>query len=311
MPKRPTTSIDPTAPAASAAASDSDRKLRSVGRAILLLDDARLAVDTLAAAQISCLALKGCALLGWVVEPGEREMSDVDLLVRQSDRVAARAALVAAGFALVPRPHSVTAWWVYPTMDFHSPRGSLVDIHSSIGPMPQFRLDHALLFDQAVAHPELGANGLRPSTEHLIVLMALDRAKDAGVKKATADADVARLLRSGAIDWNTVVAVARRFGCATTLGASLMELRVTQPALAAIVPDSVYVALRSGRARSQAMAVMAAQGRGAPPALRRLVGGLLHSDDVGRYGAALALYGARSVVDVAATWVRRTPTRTG
>lgn len=277
-----------------------------IGRAVWLLDAAARACAVLAAAGVQVCVVKGASLVGWVYEPGERPMQDVDLLIAPRDRARATTALLAAGYRRVGRPHSPTGMWLHPTLDWTSPSGVLVDLHTTIGALLRFPVPSDAILVRAVPHATLGPHALRPCHVDAVVLHALDVAKDDGAPKPTANQDLLRLVGDGAagLDWDEVVRRARRVGCAGTLWWRLQALLATGDPRATHVPAAALAALAPHAPRRALLRVVQRGGlrpdRPLPPRLaplRRTVAGLAHSDFAGRYLAAAALFAARSVVD--------------
>ena len=298
-----------------------------IGRAVWLLDAAERACTVLAQAGVRVCVVKGASLLGWIYAMGERPMQDVDLLIAPRDRARAASALLAAGYTRVPRPHSPTGMWLHPTLDWQSPSGVLVDLHTTLGALLRFPVPSAEILARAVAHPSLGPHALRHCHADAIVLHALDVAKDDGARKRSADEDLARLLAwqpsdnavapTSSLDLAAVVERAHRYGCAGTLWWRLTtlqqtQLQQTQDRPASRIPASIVRALRPSLARRVILRRQAARSAveastsastAKPGALAvdRGLRGLAHSDFAGRYVAAAALFAARSLVDRALT----------
>lgn len=299
--------MTPPAPAGTPATAD-------IGRAVWLLDAAERACVVLAAAGVRVCVVKGASLVGWIYAPGERSMQDVDLLVAPRDRERAAHALRSAGYQRVARPHSPTGMWLHPTLDWTSPSGVLVDLHTTIGALLRFPVPSEDILRRAVAHPTLGPHALRPCPVDAVLLHALDVAKDDGARKASADEDLLRMVAAGAagltadrLDWDEVVARARRFGCAGTLWWRLCMLQQGSDLRASAIPAATVATLRPHpprRALLRAVQQGGPRADGAGPAgpagaaaARRALCGLAHSDFAGRYLAAAALFSARSLVD--------------
>jgi hypothetical protein len=253
----------------------------AIAREVALLDAAERACACLSDAGLDVAVFKGSALAGWCYPPGGRPMQDVDLLIRPRDRRRAVAALLAAGYQRVPRPHSPTGMWLHPTLDWLGPTGALVDVHVGIGAWLRFRPDLDGILDRAVPAPEVGPRARRPAIADLVVLHALDVAKDDGRCKPTADDDLRALLRAGVLDWAAIARRARRAGCAGTLWARMVAVGAALPAEIA--------ALRPGPAKRWLLAHADTRGR--------LLAGAAQHDRLRDYVAATALYAGRSGVD--------------
>lgn len=99
------------------------------------------AVAAMAARGIPAALLKGISYAGWLyADPGERPMTDVDLLVPRADHPAAVNALAALGYAHAgpaaqrsPRHHAIT---------LKRPSGGAIDLHRSPIQLGRIAIDH-------------------------------------------------------------------------------------------------------------------------------------------------------------------------
>ena len=148
----------------------------AAAREILLLEALREARAAAAAAGMELVPLKGAALLELgLYQPGERGMTDADVLVRPGDLELFEAVLERLGY--LPMPDSADAWYrpaggeTPPAiLDVHTGLWHIRDTAELFGwglePGPQgLTLNRADLFIHAAVHPllhhgELGARAL-------------------------------------------------------------------------------------------------------------------------------------------------------
>lgn len=275
--------------------------LQQLARTVAILADSARAIEALGAAGVPVLAIKGVALTGWLVAPGARAMLDGDLLVERGRRRQIMEILAAQGFVPIRAGHSPTARWAVPTLNWLGPHGTSVDVHLGLGAWPRFVVDVAGILARSRPHPALTPAARRPHVDDMLVLLALDAAKDDGREKSTRAADL-QLLAGQAPDWQRVVDLALQAG----VGGALWRL-LERAKLLADLPVTARQRLqpspwrRAALTRALPAAPLPAGSRWTRPALRRLIAGAALTDAPHRYGAAVAFFAARSVVD--RTWL--------
>ncbi|MCP5153514.1 MAG: nucleotidyltransferase family protein [Ectothiorhodospiraceae bacterium] len=142
-------------------------------------DAARRAIDTLAAAGIDCLVLKGGALAHQLYpEPWTRVRHDTDLLVRPQDAQSARRALAAAGFA--PAAGITGELVSHQTLCLHRDRRGMrhaIDLHWRISNRARYAgvADLDGLLAAAVPVPALGPHARAPGLADALVLACVHR----------------------------------------------------------------------------------------------------------------------------------------
>jgi hypothetical protein len=184
-----------------------DRELRAnLARGIVLERELARAAERLHAQGLPVLLLKGAALTRLLYGPGERFMTDVDILVparRWSDAVGA---LLAAGYRLhnpTDRPLTLAHYYNYPLI---TPGGVLLEVHRRLCGWPLFDVDHAGLFERA---RQDGDGLLVPDPADLFVTLGVHAAKHGWTLPLRSYLDGRLLLRSGAVDRGVVLARAR------------------------------------------------------------------------------------------------------
>ncbi len=274
---------------------------------VRLLDAATRATSLLAAAGVRAALIKGAALLGDRFELDERRVADIDVLLLRRDAVRARAALEAAGWRWQPPPAGPSAVFAWPSQTLRDPLGVEIDLHVAVGALPRYRLDVEGVIARAVAHPAAGPHALRACDADLVLLLCLDHGKDDGKRKPQRCEDLARLCASSAIDWPGLGQRASATGVATVLWYNLEHLREARPDLSTTLAAARRAAPRPAWWRRR-LADGLLDEAAAPPlsAPARIAFGLVATDSLPRYGAALLLYAGRRALD---PLLARLPTR--
>ncbi|MDA8131978.1 MAG: nucleotidyltransferase family protein [Elusimicrobia bacterium] len=157
----------------------------SAARDILLLGAFEEARDAAAKAGVEVAALKGAALLELgLYQPGERGMTDADVLVRPADLEAFEGALRELGYR--PMPNSADAW-VRPSAGEAPP--AVIDVHTGLWHIR----DTDGLFSWGL---EPGPGGLALNREDLFLHAAVHPLLHHGELTARAIEDCARLAMS-------------------------------------------------------------------------------------------------------------------
>ena len=216
----------PAAPRAGGPLIDPDEAKRSRNLNRYARAAQQACVGKIAAAGISCVAIKGYALARQIyADPDLRSTGDLDLVVREQDRDALVALLTAEGYSFRPVPPKP---WGSIADASHAPfvskdGGVNLDIHVQPDSYPlHLGLDCAALF--AAADP--GEHCLLPAPSHSFLLLASNAAKDKfaplAVKKVV---DALMMLRSEApLDWEDIARRARAARMERPLGVFLRLL---------------------------------------------------------------------------------------
>jgi hypothetical protein len=204
-------------------------------RVLALLDSAR----------VRSLLLKGAALACSVYdEPGQRDMEDLDLLVRPRELKRALRALAEDGYR---GPATRQELWAYRRHHFHipleHPRSIYVEIHWALTrPHSPVRIDPSAVFEQG---RELVLDGglprLAPRAEHMILHLVLQNLQE-GYSRLARIVDIDRVVATGnGLDWEFLAEEARRGNLGSPLALSLQLARLL---LGTSVPDAVMRELR-------------------------------------------------------------------
>jgi hypothetical protein len=178
----------------------------------LLLGKAAEALDVLNAEGIETMLLKGAALGDLTT----RAMADVDLLVRPRHHEAATQALVRAGWSAEPEVGPLRHDGL-----LRSPNGCDLDLHAFA---LMESLDDDDLWDAAEPFELLGRATLVPcATDQLLIVCVHGLRYNADFGPSWA-ADAITLLRARAIDWDRLVADARRRRLTAPVTAALCYL---------------------------------------------------------------------------------------
>ena len=217
------------------------RRLRADN--LLLLARADEALDRLAAAGVTPIALKGLDLLERVY-PGVdlRTMDDVDLLVRREELGAALAALEAGGFALPPEPvrtHYVRSSHHLP-LESPGPQPVDFELHWNLVQERRYRVDPGELFERAQPFELDGRRLLRLDDADLAAHLLLHHFTHYFDRRLKWAIDLELVNRREALDWEAVVGRLGAWGATVAGGAAVRHLRKTVPQ---VVPPAVARAL--------------------------------------------------------------------
>lgn len=264
---------------------------------VRLLDAAARATSLLAAAGVRAALIKGAALLGDRYGLDERRVADIDVLLLRRDAVRARASLEAAGWRWQRPRAGPSAAFTWPSQTLRDPLGVEIDLHVAVGALPRYRLDVAGVLARAVAHPAAGPDALRACDADLVLLLCLDHGKDDGKRKPRRCEDLVRLCASPEIDWRRLYQRAAATGVATVLWFDLQRLRRARPDLAPILDTAQPLPRPAWWRRQLADGLLDEAADPPKSATARLAFGLLATDSLPRYGAALLLYAGRRALD--------------
>ena len=201
---------------------------------LLLFARAERALDALAAAGVTPVALKGLDLIHRLYERfDERTMDDIDLLVRQSELVPALDALRKAGW--VTPEESRTTHYIRSShhlpLSEPGPLGVELELHWNLAQEDRYRIDPAGLFDRA-ATVDVGGRATRRLCDadlvgHLLV-HHLSHYFDRRLKWVV---DLQRITSQDGFDWEAVVARVREWGAGVASGISLIHMDKLMPGL--------------------------------------------------------------------------------
>lgn len=198
----------------------------------------------LVACGIDVVLLKGAALRRTVYARAEHRFTrDLDLLVAPAHVTAAVDALTLAGYAAPAAEEARTYVRHHFHVQLRHARGHLVELHWALTePESPVRLDAAAVLRGTGPAPGSTSALVRvPSTAHMLLHLAAQSATD-GTRPLARLVDVDRLVAAvPELDWERLIADARRAGVATALGA---DLSLAASLLGAAVPPSVAARLR-------------------------------------------------------------------
>lgn len=151
------------------------------------------AVKVFAGAGIATMLLKGISYAGWLyADPGERPMSDVDLLVRRRDHARAVTLLVGLGYRRAgpaiqrsPRHHAVTM----------KRTGAAVDLHRSPAQQGRIAIPMGEVWRRARPAPWIAGGPLHPEPVDELLLHLANLARSDLIVPALSFVDAGRMLR--------------------------------------------------------------------------------------------------------------------
>lgn len=230
--------------------------LRTLAQQARLWDMERDRVLALLAREgLSPVLLKGAALrLTTYRNPVERPVGDLDLLVpdAEMDRVVER--LVAAGYRMPDSQAVIDGFRDHHFhLPLHHPNGFEAELHWALTPdVSTHRLD-AREFIARAERVEFGGGVARvPCAEHMVLHLSSQNTED-HFSKLRRLVDLDRVITAHPIDWDAVVAEARRGG----LGAPVaLSLQLSHRLLGTAVPSDLVRRLGVGRAAQAALALL-------------------------------------------------------
>jgi len=223
-----------------------DRLLRPLRRRAMIFEAKRdHLAGVLQARGIETVILKGAALATTIYrEPVERDLADLDLLVRPTAIRPAVRAFAEEGYSLPPQRGRV---WTYRRHHFHlplsHPDGHVVEVHWALSrPGSPFGLGAGAILDQAVAYRPLAGPGQRhPRPEHMILHLALQNLRE-GFSRLARLVDMDRIIASQPdLDWSALTRIACNEGLASP---AALSLRLLSRLFGIEVPEEAARALR-------------------------------------------------------------------
>ena len=201
------------------------RDYRRISSNVLLREEARRAVEALDRAGVPVLVLKGCALVGDILDMDERPASDVDLLVRRRDWRALDSALKRLG--AVPHAHAprVLKQRLYHARSYVTPRGRVVDAHVALADPWRWRVDVEGCFRRAAPFSLAGRRAYRLCAEDLLLHLAMNQAKDDYYVDRKAARDAEAVVERLAPSWEDIVSRAKSWGATVALYLTLEHAR--------------------------------------------------------------------------------------
>ena len=233
-------------PGAGGEVADTLRRLRR-SAALLQLSRDDL-VRCLRACGVEPVILKGAAVMDTLYdEPVERDLDDLDILVRPSDVERAAAALTESGYGLDPALPSPEA---YRRHHFHLPlqhRGRpMVEVHWALSrPFSPFQLSAERVLEAAIVAPRPTGLSMRvPRPEHLILHVVLQNLQESFSRLGRL-VDIDRITAScPGLDWDTLTRAARDGDLGPAVSFSL---QMTKRLFGSPIPDAVIRDLRPSR----------------------------------------------------------------
>jgi hypothetical protein len=201
--------------------------VRTVARNLALAVVAEACVAALAKAGVDAALLKGLAYERTLyAHNGARPTSDIDLLVRESDRRAAFAVLDGLGF----EPRAAAPG--FDDADYHEVAwrraGVEVDLHMALAPYARCAIDYDAVWSKMRPLPLGAARAFVLAPEHAAVFHALHMAIDHFDVPGLYLVDLARLLPSSA-DVSAAGAIARAWRCRRPFETSVRIAAAFQP----------------------------------------------------------------------------------
>jgi hypothetical protein len=239
-----------------------DFELRRVQAAVLLPIAVARAIEPLTGAGFEPVVFKGPAVAMRYPSPGLRPMDDIDVILPAVQHDAGLAALVAAGWRVLPREGRH-----YDTVLLHDEVPDVpVELHRELTSWRDRsnRLTSEELWQERVPLECMGTScfGVRP--EHELVALAAHAGKPFHTfQRLIWSVDFAVLIQTAgdSLDWDRVAAFADRYGCSTVVAIALRHAE----RLGADVPSGLR-ALPTNRWRRVALQPLIDEGWPAKPA---------------------------------------------
>ncbi|MCG8555200.1 MAG: nucleotidyltransferase family protein [Proteobacteria bacterium] len=184
----------------------------------------------LSAQEVNALLLKGTAFWTSIYEPGERKVTDIDLLVHPDEQERSVAALQGLGYRIRPppgRPATARQFYERTFLSGAAARPVPVEIHTNLIHPVRYRIDLEGLFARAQTSELSGQPVRRLCAEDSLLHLALHRTVhghglDADLRNIE---DAHRLIRAFPIRWDVLSGRARSWGCCIALWLLLTSAR--------------------------------------------------------------------------------------
>ncbi len=217
-------------------------------RNILILKALERVAREFQRAGVPFLVLKGASFLGGEYpDPGERSLTDLDLLVGRRDFAKSQSLLRGMG-ALALEDGKILHEESYERL-FYLPDGPVkiaIDVHHAFTHPVAFGVDYPRVFREAHPHPlaDLARLGVRrPAPDHALVSLALHQMYEAFGNDWRNFEDAERLLRAAPVDDDALAELAGRWGVRSVLyfflarGRALGIVKRADPLIAALQPS--------------------------------------------------------------------------
>ncbi len=228
----------------------SHERHRRVASNLLIIEEAARAADALREAGVTALVLKGCAIAGDIVAMEERDVGDVDLLVRRGDWRRADAALKGLGATRFSPSLRVVAGRLHHAGAYVTPRGRSLDVHVALADPWRWSADIEGCFARAQRFSLAGREAYRLCAEDLVLHAAINQAKDDYYAAGAVARDVQAVVDRLEPSWETIVERAGAWRCRVALYTTLEYARRRR---SVTVPESVLSALRPPLWRRRAL----------------------------------------------------------
>jgi len=171
---------------------------------------------------IRSVLLKGTAFWTCLYEPGERPVSDIDLLVHPRDFEQAKAALIDLGYERYEaenRPATTRAYYNHGFRPARGQPGTVVELHRCLTHPIRYDIDMDGLVDRAEPCVAGRTRAWRLSPEDALLHLAIHRSMHFGGfdEDPRNHEDAHRIVSQRHIDWDSLAARAGAWGCATVL----------------------------------------------------------------------------------------------
>jgi hypothetical protein len=250
----------------------------------------------LQSAGIEVVLLKGAAYLGTLYPAYDRPMVDVDVLVRESDREAARSVLRSLGYESFDPPST----WRYSFADhynwaFTAEGRPVIEVHTRFCARGMFDIDYGTVFDRAVPRQTADGRSVRTlSAEDALLHMAVHLVKDAYVHGERLLNDARLLVESWSPDFDVAFARSRQWRVSHGLGYLVEGLERTGVEVPAIPAE-----LRPGGIRRRGFEIYSALGAGGDRGrLAKLAALAFERGGLGRVTRLATRYSRRRAIDL-------------
>jgi len=204
---------------------------------------------------IKSVLLKGTAFWTCIYEPGERPVSDIDILIRTTDTDLADEALRSLGYSGERNPLRPASEREYNNRHYYphpKEHGLMLELHRRILHRQRYDIDTEGLFSRAIPCRIGSASALQLSVEDNLLHLAMHRTVhgDGFTPDCRNIEDAHRIIARMPVDWMALVDRAHAWGCATALWILLDSVRSRNDSA---VPHGVLASLEPSIARRRYM----------------------------------------------------------